>query len=286
ARAGMDLISPAATEVPLRHVDLVIEAAVEEMALKKEVFRKLEAAAGDETILATNTSALSVSELAASAAHPERIVGIHFFNPVHRMQLVEVVRAPATNPATVQRAIQFVQQIGKLPLLVNDSPGFLVNRILVPYLIEAGLLFEAGASAQDIDEAMLDFGMPMGPLRLLDEVGLDVAHHICVTLSKQYPDRMSSPAILDKMLQAGFLGKKSGRGFYVHSKGGKTELNTQVNGFRVGGLASGFTREDLQERMVLLMVNEAARCLEEEVVATADDVDFGMVMGTGFAPFR
>ena len=286
ARAGMDRISPAATEVPLRHVDLVIEAAVEDMALKKEVFRKLEAAAGDETILATNTSALSVSELAASAAHPERIVGIHFFNPVHRMQLVEVVRAPATNPATVQRAIQFVQQIGKLPLLVNDSPGFLVNRILVPYLIEAGLLFEAGASAQDIDEAMLDFGMPMGPLRLLDEVGLDVAHHICVTLSKQFPDRMSSPAILEKMLQAGFLGKKSGRGFYVHSKGGKTELNTPVDAFRIGGLAQGFTREDLQERMVLLMVNEAARCLEEQVVATADDVDFAMVMGTGFAPFR
>ncbi len=286
ARAGMDRISPAATEVPLRHVDLVIEAAVEDMTLKKEVFRKLEAAAADETILATNTSALSVSELAASAAHPERIVGIHFFNPVHRMQLVEVVRAPATNPATVQRAIQFVQQIGKLPLLVNDSPGFLVNRILVPYLIEAGLLFEAGASAQDIDEAMLDFGMPMGPLRLLDEVGLDVAHHICVTLSKQFPDRMSSPAILEKMLQAGFLGKKSGRGFYVHSKGGKTELNTQVDAFRIGGLAKGFTRDDLQERMVLLMVNEAARCLEEQVVATADDVDFGMVMGTGFAPFR
>ncbi len=286
ARAGMDRISPAATEVPLRNTDIVIEAAVEEMALKKEVFRKLEAAAGDETILATNTSALSISELAASAAHPERIVGIHFFNPVHRMQLVEVVRAPATNPATVQRAIQFVQQLGKLPLLVNDSPGFLVNRILVPYLIEAGLLFEAGASAHDIDEAMLDFGMPMGPLRLLDEVGLDVAHHISVTLAKQYPDRLCVPAILDKMLSAGFLGKKSGRGFYIHSKGGKTELNSQVDAFRSGNSAAAFTRNDLQERMVLLMVNEAARCLEERVVATADDVDFGMVMGTGFAPFR
>jgi 3-hydroxyacyl-CoA dehydrogenase/alkylation response protein AidB-like acyl-CoA dehydrogenase/enoyl-CoA hydratase/carnithine racemase len=286
ARAGMDRISPAATEVPLRNTDIVIEAAVEDMALKKEVFRKLEAAAGDETILATNTSALSVSELAASAAHPERIVGIHFFNPVHRMQLVEVVRAPATNPATVQRAIQFVQQIGKLPLLVNDSPGFLVNRILVPYLIEAGLLFEAGASARDIDEAMLDFGMPMGPMRLLDEVGLDVAHHISITLAKEFPDRLCVPAILDKMLKTGCLGKKSGRGFYVHSKGGKTELNPQVDGFRASNSAAAFTREELRERMVLLMVNEAARCLEERVVATPDDVDFGMVMGTGFAPFR
>ncbi len=286
ARAGLDRISPAATEVPLHNTDLVIEAAVEDMTLKKEVFRKLEAAANDETILATNTSALSVSELAASAAHPERIVGIHFFNPVHRMQLVEVVRAPATNPATVQRAIQFVQQIGKLPLLVNDSPGFLVNRILVPYLVEAGLLFEAGARARDIDEAILDFGMPMGPLRLLDEVGLDVAHHISVTLSEKFPDRLRVPEILNKMLKAGFLGKKSGRGFYVYSKNGKTELNAQTDSFRSSNSARDFTRQDLQERMVLLMVNEAARCLEEQVVSSPDDVDFGMVMGTGFAPFR
>ncbi|HEX4263844.1 MAG TPA: 3-hydroxyacyl-CoA dehydrogenase NAD-binding domain-containing protein [Verrucomicrobiae bacterium] len=286
ARAGLDRISPAAAEVPLHNIDFVIEAAVEDMTLKKEVFRKLEAAAGDETILATNTSALSVSELAASAAHPERIVGIHFFNPVHRMQLVEVVRAPATNPATVQRAIQFVQQLGKLPLLVNDSPGFLVNRILVPYLVEAGLLFEAGAGAKDIDEAMLDFGMPMGPLRLLDEVGLDVAHHISVTLSEKYPDRLHMPEILDKMLKAGFLGKKSGRGFYLHSKGGKTKLNSEVDAFRTSDSARTLTRHDLQERMVLLMINEAARCLEEGVVSSPEDVDFGMVMGTGFAPFR
>ncbi len=286
ARAGMDRVSPAAVEVPMHNVDLVIEAAVEDMTLKKQVFRKLEAAAGDHTILATNTSALSISELAASSAHPERVVGIHFFNPVHRMQLVEVVRAPATNPATVQRAIQFVQQIGKLPLLVNDSPGFLVNRILVPYLIEAGLLFEAGATVKDIDDAMLDFGMPMGPMRLLDEVGLDVAHHISMTLAKQYPDRLCVPAILDKMLKAGFLGKKAGRGFYTHSKGGKTELNPDTNSFRTSTSAQNLTRQDLRERMVLLMINEAARCLEEQVVSAPEDADFGMVMGTGFAPFH
>ena len=286
ARAGLDRISPAAVEVPLRNIDLVIEAAVEDMTLKKEIFRKLEAASSDETILATNTSALSVSELAASAAHPERILGIHFFNPVHRMQLVEVVRAPATNPATVQRAIQFVQQLGKLPLLVNDSPGFLVNRILVPYLVEAGLLFEAGASARDIDAAMLDFGMPMGPLRLLDEVGLDVAHHICVTLSQKFPDRLRMPEILEKMLKNGCLGKKSGSGFYIHSKDGKTKINPEVEAFRTSHSAAALTREDLKERMVLLMVNEAARCLEEQVVSAPEDVDFGMVMGTGFAPFR
>src|SRR6185369_10284510 len=185
------------------------------------------------TILATNTSALSVSELAASTAHPDRIVGIHFFNPVHRMQLVEVVRAKQTSPATLQRTIQFVQQIGKLPLLVNDRPGFLVNRILVPYLIEAGCLFEAGAGAQDIDEAMLEFGMPMGPLRLLDEVGLDVAHHICGTLTGTLPEKLQVPDVLDKMLKAGGLGKKSGRGFYLHARGSKTpRLNPEADAFR------------------------------------------------------
>ena len=287
ARAGLDRIHPAAAEVPLRNVDFVIEAAVEEMAPKKEIFRKLDALAGEQTILATNTSALSVAEIAAATVHPERVVGIHFFNPVHRMQLVEVVRAPQTSPAAVQRAIQFVQQIGKLPLLVNDSPGFLVNRILIPYLIEAGLLFESGASARDLDEAMLDFGMPMGPLRLLDEVGLDVAHHICGTLAEKFHGRFPVPSLLDKMVKAKMLGRKSGRGFYVHARGKQSpKLNAEAEAFRTGDSARALTREQSQVRMVLLMINEAARCLEERVVASADDVDFGMVMGTGFAPFR
>ena len=287
ARAGLDRIHPAASEVPLRNVDLVIEAAVEEMTPKKEIFRKLGALTGDQTILATNTSALSVAEIAAATIHPDRVVGIHFFNPVHRMQLVEVVRTPQTSPAAVQRAIQFVQQIGKLPLLVNDSPGFLVNRILIPYLIEAGLLFESGAGARDLDETMLDFGMPMGPLRLLDEVGLDVAHHICGTIAEKFPGRFRVPPLLDGMVKAKMLGRKNGRGFYIHARGSKApELNAETEAFRKRDSAHGLTREQFQERMVLLMINEAARCLEEKVVASADDADFGMVMGTGFAPFR
>jgi len=287
ARAGMDRISPAVGEVPLGNVDLVIEAAIENISLKKELFGMLEHVTAPQTILATNTSALPISEIAAGLAYPERVVGIHFFNPVHRMQLVEVVRARQTSPATLQRAIQFVQQIGKLPLLVNDSPGFLVNRILVPYLIEAGLLFEAGAEANDIDEAMLEFGMPMGPLRLLDEVGLDVAHHISGTLSQTFPAGLRAPQLLEKMVKAGWIGKKAGRGFYVHAKGAKTpRLNGEVNAVRTGESARSLSRHQLQERMVLLMVNEAARCLAEQVVASPEDVDFGMVMGTGFAPFR
>src|SRR5262249_49606429 len=154
ARAGLDLISPSAAEVPLDKTDLVIEAAVEKMELKKKIFQRLGELTGPNTVLATNTSALSVSEIASVTKSPERVVGLHFFNPVHRMQLVEVVVGRQTGSDVTERALQFVQQIGKLPVLVKDSPGFLVNRILMPYLNEAGNLFETGASTADIDEAM------------------------------------------------------------------------------------------------------------------------------------
>ncbi len=186
ARDGLDRIYPAATDVPLRHVQLVIEAATENLELKKKIFQRLDELAGDDTILATNTSALPVSELAGGTRRPERVVGLHFFNPVHRMQLVEIIAARQTAPEVLGRALRFVQQIGKLPVIVKDSPGFLVNRILVPYLLEAGNLFEAGASIADLDEAMLDFGMPMGPMRFLDEVGLDAALNVSKTLAATF----------------------------------------------------------------------------------------------------
>jgi 3-hydroxyacyl-CoA dehydrogenase/enoyl-CoA hydratase/3-hydroxybutyryl-CoA epimerase len=207
------------------------------------------------------------------------------------MQLVEIVAARQTSAETLQRALRFVQQIGKLPVVVKDSPGFLVNRILMPYLVEAGNLFAGGASVKDLDNAMLDFGMPMGPMALLDEVGIDVALHVAQTLAANYRDRMTVPETLSKMVQAGLLGRKSGRGFYVHAKGKKPRPNFQVADYHaaiasIESRNSKFTTQDLSERMVLLMVNEAARCLEEEVVREPADVDFAMIMGTGFAPFR
>jgi 3-hydroxyacyl-CoA dehydrogenase/alkylation response protein AidB-like acyl-CoA dehydrogenase/1,4-dihydroxy-2-naphthoyl-CoA synthase len=284
-RQGMDRIYPAPVEVPLRHLDLVIEAAVEKLELKQKIFQRLDELAGDDTILATNTSALPVSELAAGTRRPERVLGLHFFNPVHRMQLVEIVAARQTSPEVLQRALRFVQQIGKLPVIVKDSPGFLVNRILMPYLVEAGNLFEAGASVTELDEAMLDFGMPMGPMCLLDEVGIDVAMHVAQTLAANYRDRMVVPETLNKMVQAGLLGRKTGRGFYLHAKGKKPQPNSQAVE-HTARFTRHVSRLSLQERMVLLMVNEAARCLEEEVVTEPADVDFAMIMGTGFAPFR
>jgi 3-hydroxyacyl-CoA dehydrogenase/enoyl-CoA hydratase/3-hydroxybutyryl-CoA epimerase len=287
ARAGLDRIYPATTDVPMRNTDIIIEAAVEKMDLKKKIFQRLDELAGSETILATNTSALSISEIASATRHPERVVGIHFFNPVHRMQLVEVVVGKQTAPEVVQRSVKFVQQLGKLPVVVKDSPGFLVNRILMPYLIEAGYLFENGARVEDVDESMLEFGMPRGPLRLTDEVGIDVANHVAETIAHSFSPRLTTPAALGKMMQAGLLGKKSKRGFYTY--GGKKregQVNLQIGDFQTGTSAAGLARAELQFRMVSLMLNEAARCLEEKLIAEPADVDFGMIMGTGFAPFR
>jgi len=286
ARDGLDRVSPAPMEVPLRQVDIIIEAAVENLELKKKIFQRLDELVSENTILATNTSALPISEMAAGTRHPERVVGLHFFNPVHRMQFVEVIAARQTAPEILQRALRFVQQIGKLPVVVKDSPGFLVNRILMPYLIEAGNLFETGARIEDLDEVMLDFGMPMGPMRLLDEVGLDVSLHVAETLAAKFSDRMKIPDCLRKMTVAGLLGRKSWRGFYLHEKSKGAKPNPQSSTYVQSGKARALSRQELQERMVFLMVNEAARCLEEQIVTDPADVDFAMIMGTGFAPFR
>ena len=286
ARDGFDRIYPAPTEVPLRQVDLVIEAAVEKLELKKEIFRRLDETTTHKTVLATNTSALPISELAAGTRHPERVLGLHFFNPVHRMQLVEIIAARQTAPEALARAVRFVQRIGKLPVVVKDSPGFLVNRILMPYLVEAGTLFEHGASLEHLDEAMLDFGMPMGPMRLLDEVGLDVALHVARTLAASFGGRLQEPAILARMVEAGLLGRKSGSGFYLYGPAKEARPNPQAMSCVQSRTASDLTQDELQERMYFLMLNEAARCLEEKIVAAPEDIDFAMIMGTGFAPFR
>ncbi|MGH8024230.1 MAG: 3-hydroxyacyl-CoA dehydrogenase family protein, partial [Limisphaerales bacterium] len=197
---------------------------------------------------------------------------------------VEVVVGKQTAPDVLDRAIKFVRQIWKLPVVVKDSPGFLVNRILMPYLIEAGNLFENGARAQDIDEAMLDFGMPMGPLRLIDEVGVDVSLHVAETLEAHFGNRMKIPAVLRRMAEAKMFGRKNGTGFYLHEKG-RARSNPATGRFAQNQSAAEFSREELKERMALLMVNESARCLEEEIVKAPEDVDFAMIHGTGFAPF-
>jgi 3-hydroxyacyl-CoA dehydrogenase/enoyl-CoA hydratase/3-hydroxybutyryl-CoA epimerase len=286
ATAGLDRITPLHTDVPLSDVDLVIEAAVEKLEVKREVFRDLEMRVGPQTVLATNTSALSIDAIAGAVTRSDRVIGMHFFNPVHRMQLVEIVRGPRTSPATVEAALQFTRTIGKLPVIVKDSPGFLVNRILLPYMVEAVWLFTEGTPAETIDRLMLDFGMPMGPLRLADEVGLDVAQHVAKDLERRLCNPIPINDTLEQMIAKGWLGRKSGRGFYLHEGGRERPAPASDVGFLQASkprVSDDATRRD---RLVLIMINEAARVLAEGVVDAPEDVDFGMIMGTGWAPFR
>lgn len=287
ARHLADHISPAATPVPLQDVDLVVEAAVERLDIKKKIFADLCARSSAETVLATNTSALPISELAKAEGitHPERIVGIHFFNPVHQMKLVEIVVTETSSEETIETALAFVRRIGKLPVVVKDSPGFLVNRILMPYLIEAGRLFESGLDAEKIDDAMLDFGMPMGPMRLLDEVGLDVALHVAETMIDAFGERFAVPPALTALVEKGMIGRKSGAGYYRY-EGKKVTPNPAAAAARVRPESRHLERAVIAERLALLMVNEGFRVLEEGVADSADDIDFAMILGTGFAPFR
>ena len=277
ARDTLDRISTTHVPVPMNRHHLVIEAATESMELKKKIFADLAARVSVDTILATNTSALSVSDLAKTVPHPERVIGLHFFNPVHRMPLVEIITLPETAPDVLATAVSFVQKLGKTPVVVKDSPGFLVNRILVPYLMEVVRLHESGISVKDIDDAMLEFGMPMGPMRLLDEIGLDVAAHVARTLASAFPERFPHTDALDQMVNAGHLGKKTGQGFYRYEKGKEIAATTHADLPR---------HESIQTNLALLISQEAMRCLKEGIARNADDIDLAMVLGTGYPPFR
>jgi 3-hydroxyacyl-CoA dehydrogenase / enoyl-CoA hydratase / 3-hydroxybutyryl-CoA epimerase len=285
ARNALDRILPIYEEMPLREIDLVIEAAIEKLDVKQQIFAELETKVPANLALATNTSALSIDAIAASLQHPERVVGIHFFNPVHRMQLVEIVRGAKTDVATLNTALRFAKQIGKLPVLVRDSPGFLVNRILLPYMVEAVRLFAEGFRIENIDRTMLDFGMPMGPLRLTDEVGLDVAEHVAKELESRVRHLAPLNDTLVQMMAKGWLGRKSGKGFYEYGSGSDEKVNSLLGDLQPAEPVA-VNQGDVRDRLVLSMVNEAARTIEEKVVDAPEDVDFGMIMGTGWAPFR
>jgi 3-hydroxyacyl-CoA dehydrogenase/enoyl-CoA hydratase/3-hydroxybutyryl-CoA epimerase len=283
AKQGRARIVASTAPMELRDVAFIIEAASEKIDIKKEIFRELSMQAGPKTIIATNTSALPVGELAHCTVSPDRVIGLHFFNPVSRMKLVEVVVAKETSGETKEQTLAFTRQIGKLPVVVRDSPGFLVNRVLFPYLLDAAALFEAGVELEKIDSAMVKWGMPMGPLRLIDEIGIDVTVDIASTLEKAYGGRDRAPEILKKMREAKLLGRKTGAGFYKY-EGREQSPNESLAQWR----KTGTTKDDvdLADRLMFLMVNEAARCIEEKVVESPEDADYGMILGTGFAPHR
>jgi len=268
----------------MRDVQIVIEAASEKLEIKKKIFADLAGDTSETAMLATNTSALPIDELAGSTPTPGRVVGLHFFNPVSRMKLIEVVIGRQTSDETRERALAFARQIGKLPVVVRDSPGFLVNRVLFPYLLDAAEIFQGGVSAEEIDQALLQWGMPMGPLRLIDEIGVDITVDIADTLEKAFGPRDRAPEILRKMQEAKMLGRKSGVGFYKYD--GKQQSPNEALAQWLDQSGEKFTVEGIADRLTFLMVNEAARCLEEKVVATPEDADYGMILGTGFPTFR
>ena len=269
--------------------DLVVEAVVEKMDIKRIVLRETEDAVRRECVLATNTSSLSVNEMASALARPENCVGMHFFNPVHRMPLVEVVRGARSSDHAVATTYKLALTLGKVPVVTNDGPGFLVNRTLGPYMNEAGFLLADGASVEAIDSAAKKFGMPMGPLRLVDEVGIDISQHAGQSLHEALGDRLSPSPPLVALADSGRLGKKGGLGFYRYEDGKERGPDPEI--YAVLSRTVPAARVTLQEReirgrLVLAMLNEAARALEEGIVQQASDVDLAMIMGTGFPPFR
>ena len=275
-----------------RNQQIVIEAVAERLDVKRAVLGDLAARLPQDAILATNTSSLSVDAIAESLPHPERVVGMHFFNPVDKMPLVEVVRGRATSDPVVHTVAKLALDLGKTPVITSDSPGFVVNRLLGPYLDEAVQFFVAGVDPRRLDDLMLDFGMPMGPLALLDEVGFDIAVHAAGSLSEAFGERMRTSSALAEMVAAGLLGKKGGAGFYRYGEdpppGEPRPVNPAVRTFVDPTLAQRSSWPDgaILDQLLMPMVNEAARCLDEGVVAGPRELDLATVFGMGFAPFR
>ncbi|MDH3422925.1 MAG: 3-hydroxyacyl-CoA dehydrogenase NAD-binding domain-containing protein [Gemmatimonadota bacterium] len=288
AAQHMELIAGGLDYHGLRPADLVVEAVVERMAVKQQVLRETEQHVAATCVLATNTSSLSVDGMAEALERPERFCGMHFFNPVDRMPLVEVVRGAATTDQAVATVYAFALALGKVPVVVRDGPGFLVNRILGPYLNEAGFLLGDGAAVEQIDRVAKAFGMPMGPLRLIDEIGIDVSGHAGAALHEALGDRMSPSPALKALGNTDRLGRKGGAGFYRYEKGREKGVDESI--YELLGSVVPPLREldetEIRTRLLFPMVNEAARLLDEGIVATAADVDLAMIMGTGFPPFR
>jgi 3-hydroxyacyl-CoA dehydrogenase/enoyl-CoA hydratase/3-hydroxybutyryl-CoA epimerase len=268
--------------------DLVIEAVAERMDVKKSVFSDVAATVSQNTLIASNTSSLAIGEMAEGLADPSRVAGLHFFNPVDRMPLVEVIYGEQTSGDAVEKLTAFARKLGKIPIVVKDRPGFLVNRLLLPYMNEGARLLEEGADVQEVDRALLDFGMPMGVFILLDVVGLDIATHAGESLYREFGERMRLSPVMNAMHETERLGKKNGKGFYLYDGKGKRKPDPGL-GKVLGSLVldtNDFDDDDVVNRLILPMINEASLCLGEGVVDTVQAVDAAMILGAGFPPFR
>ena len=287
------------------NVDLVIEAVFEDLAIKHQVLRETEAVISPTAIFATNTSTIPIAQIAQASSRPERVLGMHFFSPVHKMPLLEVITTAETHPQVTATAVAYGKKLGKTVIVVNDGPGFYVNRILSPYLNEAAILLDQGVAVDLIDKAIVDFGFPVGPITLVDEVGLDVATKAGKIMAEAFPDRMQPAKSIQAVVGAGRYGRKSKKGFYTYDKEGKKgDVDPSVYGLFLApgsvpaapSIVTGNASEpagppemssvQIQQRTVLAMLNEAVRCLSDGIIRSPRDGDVGAVFGIGFPPFR
>ena len=284
----LSLVSGTIEYTGFGHVPLVIEAVFEDLKVKHQVLAEIEKVLPRTAIFASNTSTIPIAQVADGAPYPENVIGMHFFSPVQKMPLLEVIVTPRTAPEVAATAVAFGRKLGKTVIVVNDAPGFYVNRILAPYINEAGRMLDEGVAIEAIDSAMLQFGFPVGPITLLDEVGLDIAGKSGAIMSKAFGDRLTPSASLGQVLASGRLGRKAKKGFYLYDENGKKGgVDESVYALLpTGARRTELPREEIQRRCALAMVNEAARCVEEKIIRVPRDGDIGAVFGIGFPPFR
>ncbi|EPQ2902309.1 3-hydroxyacyl-CoA dehydrogenase NAD-binding domain-containing protein, partial [Klebsiella pneumoniae] len=286
----MALISGTTDYQGFAHRDVVIEAVFEDLALKQRMVSEVEQYVGPQTIFASNTSSLPIGDIAAHASRPGQVIGLHFFSPVEKMPLVEVIPHKGTDPQTIATVVQLAKRQGKTPIVVADKAGFYVNRILAPYINEAMRLLVEGEPIEVIDNALVKFGFPVGPIQLLDEVGIDTGTKIIPVLEGAFGERFSPPAnIIDAILKDDRKGRKNNRGFYLYeTKGRKSKKRPDPAVYPLLGIGrpqSRLSAQQVAERCVMMMLNEAARCFDEQIIRSARDGDIGAVFGIGFPPF-
>lgn len=286
----LDLVSGTLDYSGFGRMDLVVEAIVEDMEIKKKVIREVAGQLRPDAIIVTNTSSLSVTEMSAGHPKPENFAGMHFFNPVDKMPLVEVIRGEKSSDETIITVFELAKRMGKMPVTVKDGPGFLVNRLLLPYMAEAAFLMQEGMSIETVDRAFKnEFGMPMGPFALMDEVGLDVCIKVLKIFKKAFGARIEIAGIMEKLEASKRLGKKGGLGFYKYDpKGKRLEPDPEIYGLLgLGSPTNALSNRECIERGIFAMINECSLALlEDRIVETPHEVDLAMIMGTGFPPFR
>ncbi|NMO13762.1 fatty acid oxidation complex subunit alpha FadJ [Pyxidicoccus fallax] len=286
AAAKMALVTAGTDYSGFKSADLVIEAVFEDLKLKHRIIAEVEAVTGEHCIFASNTSSIPITELAKGSRRPSQVIGMHYFSPVNKMPLLEIITHPGTAEWVTATCVEVGRKQGKTVIVVNDGPGFYTSRILAPYMNEAAYLLAEGADIAELDKALVDFGFPVGPITLLDEVGIDVAQKVGPIMEAAFGKRMAAPKALEGVVTDGRLGRKTQKGFYLYENGKKKEVDPTVYNFLPHGKdRKSFDRQEMAERLVLQMVNEAVRCMGEGILRSPRDGDVGAIFGLGFPPF-